>query len=104
METWWLYRGGELIAELEVTERDFPWLYARLHPRPGFEELRPLFAEEQRLAESEDDDAWQGAYDRVRAAVELRYPDGRAVPEFLLHVDGDDAWWRWSDEPFDVLG
>ena len=27
-------------------------------------------------------------------------PDGRPVPEFLLHVDGDDAWWRWSDEPF----
>jgi hypothetical protein len=21
-----------------------------------------------------------------------------AVPGFLLHVDGEDAWWRWSDE------
>jgi hypothetical protein len=31
----------------------------------------------------------------------LTYPDGRDVPEYLLHIDGDEAWWRWSDEPFD---
>jgi hypothetical protein len=71
-----------------------------LHPRPGFEPLRPLFVEEQALAEDEPDDAWEDAYDRIRAAVELRYPDGGSVPEFILHIDGDDAWWRWSDEPF----
>jgi hypothetical protein len=23
------------------------------------------------------------------------------VPEFLLHIDGTEAWWRWSDEPFE---
>lgn len=27
-------------------------------------------------------------------------PDGRPVPEFLLHIEGADAWLRWSDEPF----
>jgi hypothetical protein len=25
---------------------------------------------------------------------------GALVPEFLLHIDGEDAWWRWSDESF----
>ncbi|MEV6847472.1 hypothetical protein [Actinoplanes sp. NPDC051411] len=34
-------------------------------------------------------------------AVTLRYPEGNEVPEFLLHIQGDEAWWRWSDEPFD---
>jgi hypothetical protein len=24
-----------------------------------------------------------------------------ATPEFLLHLDGIDAWWRWHDKPFD---
>jgi hypothetical protein len=24
-----------------------------------------------------------------------------AVAEFLLHIQGDQAWWRWSYEPFD---
>jgi hypothetical protein len=33
--------------------------------------------------------------------VTLWYPDGREVPEFLLHLDGSVAWWRWSDEHFD---
>jgi hypothetical protein len=32
--------------------------------------------------------------------VSLAAPDGHLVPEFLLHIDGSEAWWRWSDEPF----
>src|SRR5215831_19666011 len=68
----------------------------------GFAAVRPLFAEELRALEHVDDDlgSWQAAYDRIRRAVSLLYPHGRPVPEFLLHVDGEDAWWRWSDEPF----
>ena len=45
-------------------------------------------------------DEWESAYAQVREAVTLHYPDGRVVPEFLLHIDGDEAWFRWSDEPF----
>jgi predicted GTPase len=26
--------------------------------------------------------------------------DGGSVPEFLLHIKNDEAWFRWSDEPF----
>jgi hypothetical protein len=36
----------------------------------------------------------------LRAVVSLAGPDGIAVPEYLLHVDGEQAWWRWADEPF----
>ena len=46
-------------------------------------------------------EAWEAAQERIRATCTLRYPDGRTVPEFLLHVDGADAWWRWLDKPFD---
>jgi hypothetical protein len=42
----------------------------------------------------------EAAYARIRKAVTLLYPEGRPVPELLLHVDGGDAWWRWTDEPF----
>ena len=99
---WRLMRDGELLAELVVTGGDFPWLNARVRPAPGFERIRPPFAQELRALEHMDDDpgSWEAAYDRIRAAVSLLYPDGRPVPEFLLHVEGDDAWWRWSDEPF----
>ncbi|MDH6437755.1 hypothetical protein M2158_006296 [Streptomyces sp. SAI-144] len=40
------------------------------------------------------------AYDEVRRRVSLHAPGG-PVPEFLLHIEGDRAWFRWSDEPFD---
>jgi hypothetical protein len=28
------------------------------------------------------------------------YPHGGEVPEFLLHIDKGEAWWRWSNQPF----
>jgi hypothetical protein len=101
-ETWRLYREQELLGELVVTDADFPWLNARFQAAPAFETVRPLFEEELRLADAVDDDvdAWQAAYARVRDAVSLAAPGGRRVPEFLLHIQGEDAWWRWSDEPF----
>jgi hypothetical protein len=37
-------------------------------------------------------------YDAVVDAVTLRHPGGQVVAEFLLHLDRDEAWWRWSDE------
>lgn len=78
-------------------------LNARVDPEEGLEDVLPLFAEELRLLDSieENADAWDQAYGAVLATVTLRHPDGRDVPEFLLHIDGDEAWWRWSDESFD---
>lgn len=104
-ETWSLHRraGGEALASFVVTGGDFPWLHARVEAAAGLADVRSLFAAELRLLDRVDDDveAWERAYDAVREAVVLRCPDGRDVPEFLLHVDGDEAWWRWSDEAFD---
>ena len=96
-------RGEQIIAELAVTGGDFPWLNATVWSSPGFEQIRPLFQEELRALEHIDDDlgVWEAAYENIRSAITLHYPDGRPVPEFLLHVDGSDAWWRWSDEPFE---
>ena len=99
---WQLVRGDELLAELVVTEGDFPWLYAEVRPAAGFAEVRPLFDEELRRSElmDEEPEQWEAAYYRIREAVRLVAPDGQPVPEFLLHIDGAEAWRRWSDEPF----
>jgi hypothetical protein len=102
-QAWTLYRGDELIADLVVNGGDFPWLNADVRPHPGFEDVRPLFDEELRLLDDVDNhvEEWEAAYEKVRAAVTLKYPDGGEVPEFLLHIDKGEAWWRWSDEAFD---
>jgi hypothetical protein len=101
-QVWQLLRGEEVVAELVVDGGDFPWLNARVQAAPGFEEIRPLFEEELRLLDNIDENvqAWEAAYENIRRTVHLRYPEGRQVPEFLLHIRGEDAWWRWSDEPF----
>ncbi len=97
-----LVRGDELLAELVVTGGDFPWLNATARPAAAFAEVGPLFDEELRRLEFLDDELeqWEAAYRRIREVVRLLAPDGRPVPEFLLHIEGEDAWWRWSDEPF----
>jgi hypothetical protein len=66
----------------------------------GFEQVRPLFANELRLPTHIDMDnaAGETVYAHIRQETSLIKPDGHLVPEFLLRIDGDDAWWRWSDE------
>jgi hypothetical protein len=98
---WLLYAGDELVAELEVTGGDFPWLHASVRPRSGFERYRELFAKEAAASEAESWSAADLLYYRIRSQLRLVAPGGEDVPEFLLHIDGDEAWWRWSDEPFE---
>ena len=101
-QVWRLMQSEELLAELIVTGGDFSWLNARIRAMPGFEAVWPLLEEELRALKNIDDDlgSSQAGYDRIRRVVSLHYPEGRPVPEFLLHVDGEVAWWRWSDESF----
>jgi len=77
----WLLRtrDGRLVAELHDPSPDWPWTNARVRPGPAWEEAQPLFAD--------DDGVLPGA-------VTLTDPDGQQVADFLLHVDGDTAWWR----------
>jgi hypothetical protein len=104
-DKWTLHRAGDgsRLADLVIYDWDFPWVNAKVEHVDGLDEFRPLFDAEVALLERVDDhvDAWEAAAGAVRAAVSLRYPEGNAVPEFLMHIQGDEAWWRWNDEPFD---
>ncbi|WP_433498311.1 hypothetical protein ACQP1K_26005 [Sphaerimonospora sp. CA-214678] len=66
--------------------------------------MEPLFVEELSLIEADgelDYDAWEAVYARVSDQVELIAPDGRPVTDFLPHISGQDAWFRWSDVPLE---
>lgn len=101
-EVWQLRHGNELLAELIVTARDFPWLNATLHATDAFPPWRGAFDDELRLLDDIDGhvEQWEDAYRRIGQHLTLHFPTGARVAEFLLHIDGDAAWWRWSDEPF----
>ncbi|MFE7492138.1 DUF4240 domain-containing protein [Kitasatospora sp. NPDC057541] len=98
-QVWQLVRGHELVGEIVVEETDFPWLRGRFIASPAFAMFEPLFARSRALADAEDRGGFDGAYDEVRKALSLRSPSG-PVAEFLLHVQGGHAWFRWSDESF----
>jgi hypothetical protein len=101
-EVWQVGGDGGPVGEILIDEADFPWLSGRFTPGPGYDTVRGLFAHELALLErdSQDDrEAWEAVYDEIRRRVSLSSPQG-PVAEFLLHVDGDRAWFRWSEEPF----
>lgn len=102
---WTLRQRDSVLGSIEITGGDFPWLSGTWSPTAAFAEVKPLFERQLALLEQEHDDNWDDAYrDTWRAGVRLFVPDGRQVPEFLLHIDGSDAWFRWHDEPFDDEG
>lgn len=97
---WQLLHHGVKVADLVIDGGDWPWEEARVDASEAFEALRPMFAEETRLLDA-DDPSWDDAYIEIRRNFTLLGPDGRPTPEFLLHIEGDRAWWRYSDVPFD---
>ncbi|MFF2007830.1 hypothetical protein ACFVWY_02000 [Streptomyces sp. NPDC058195] len=98
---WHLHHGDRAIARLAVTGSDMPWTYADVEALPGFEEFRPLFAEQERAVDAEDWERAESVCHQIRAALTLTFPDGAPVPEFLLNIRSDGtADWRWHHEPF----
>jgi len=99
-DRWQLRQGETVLGDVEITDADFPWLRGAWHPTNEFDSVRALFRAELGLIDDAGEE-WERAYREIYdAGVRLYYPDGRKVPEFLLHVDDDVAWFRWNDEPF----
>ncbi|WP_327319987.1 hypothetical protein [Streptomyces sp. NBC_01235] len=92
--------GGEDIGEIAVAEADFPWLSGRFSAGRAYDAVEPLFTRELALMEDEDREAWEVVQAEIRRRVSMISPRG-PVPEFLLHIQGDEAWFRWSDEAFE---
>ncbi|MDO3683792.1 hypothetical protein [Micromonospora sp. C28ISP2-4] len=98
---WRLYHRGELAGEIDEQTHDFPWTYGRFRPLPAFEPLRPLFVARNAALDADDDEAMIRIDDEIRVALTMTHPEGHRVAEFLLSVEGDEAGFRWHDEPFE---
>ena len=105
-QVWQVRHAGELLAELTVTEGGFPWVTASVQALEAFLPWRAAFDEERRLLDGLDDhvEQWEDAYRRIDEHLTLHDPTGERVPEYLLHIEADTAWWRWSHEPFPPEG
>ncbi|WP_329564357.1 hypothetical protein [Kitasatospora sp. NBC_01266] len=99
--TWRLLRGELLVGEVEVDGSDFPWLNGRFVAGPGYAAVRPWFDESLAALEAEEFERFEDAYAPIGRELTLVAPDAGPVAEFLLHIEGGRAWFRWSDEAFD---
>lgn len=91
-----LYHGEEIVGELTHTHDDWPWHFATFAPEPAFEGVRSLFDRELELLNADRMDEWELAWDAI-AALGLRLVPGSAggaIDDFILHVEGTQAWWR----------
>ncbi|THV27328.1 hypothetical protein [Glycomyces paridis] len=93
---WVLRDGGRAIGRVTIDGNDFPWLHGVFEPLEGFEAVRPLFERSLRLLEEERYEEWESAYGLIDGRLTFDSPDG-PVAEFLLHIENDRAWFRWSD-------
>lgn len=104
MQRWVLKANGRVVGTIDVTASDFPWLIGRFEPEAEFAEFKDAFAEELALVEGGDFDQnlarWEKLYLAIQDRLRLQGPDGVAVAEYVLHIDGERAWFRFSDQPF----
>jgi hypothetical protein len=107
---WKLKHADELIGEIRITDGDFPWLSGTFVPLPGFARFKPLFEQELQLLDAVSDpdsdtgkatDAWEAAYALLSSSLTMINDHDVPVAEFLLHIQDTQAWFRWSDDPFD---
>jgi hypothetical protein len=98
-EVWTLHHGDHTIGRIAIDDGDFPWLEGNFEPLPGFEEFKPLFDRSLELVH-DDPKEWEAVYTQIESRLELHSADGPAAA-FLLHIESDRAWFRWTDTPFD---
>lgn len=99
-------RGDTLLGTLTVNDLDMPWFWCHFVPETAFATVKPLFDAELAFMEAEsqvqsdgvnvDIDAWESAYQEIEALGLCLVPDvGETIDHFLLHVNGDMAWFRY---------
>ena len=95
--TFQLYRGETLLGVLTPTESDQPWWLGSFAPTIAFEEVRPLFLQELKLLNADQMGEWELLQTQIQTLeLKLVPSDGSdSVSDFLLHIDAENAWWRY---------
>jgi hypothetical protein len=95
---WHLMRGDMLLGCLSGERVDQPFYFYNFEREPAFAEYEPLFSAELQSLNKGDTEQWMRDYQRIEdLALTLVAPDGSdTIREFILHVDGREAWLRAS--------
>jgi hypothetical protein len=92
-----LMHGTTVLGTLTKTDVDMPWVQCTFVPTPAFATIQPLFEAEQQALTDQNDVLWEQLYEQIDAlGLRLVNQDkGQSIGQFLLHIDGDQAWFRY---------
>jgi hypothetical protein len=95
-----LVHGETVLGIVRVTGAIQPFWLGTFDATEAFAAVRLLFEEELRLLTVDGDQfdgaGYEEAYGRILAlGLRLVPPDGEALTDFLLHIDGGEAWFRY---------
>lgn len=93
-----LKHGSAVLGTLQPYDSDFPWINCKFEPTASYASFKPLFdAERQDLEKDADMNQWEKLYQKiVDLGVYLEAADNsEKIEEFLLHIEGDKAWFRY---------
>ena len=90
--------GAKVLGTLKPYDLDQPFINCKFEPAEAYADFKPLFdAELQELEKDEDLDHWQRLYQKIfDLGLRLESEDGsEQINEFLLHIQDNEAWFRY---------
>lgn len=97
----YLKQGEILLGILTFDYVAQPWFMCKFVPTEAFATVKPLFDEELALLNAEKLDEYEKVWEQIDAlidALKLRLVlanTGDVIEEFLLHIQGNKAWFRY---------
>ena len=97
IDSWILKAGAEILGILTFKEQDQPWVVCYFQAEPEFAKYESYFKEELRLLDLDDMTSWEQAYsaiDGLGLVLEPVNHEEEKITDFILHIRGDEAWFR----------
>lgn len=97
MKAWNLFKEDEILGTLTLLYVDQPFFHCSFEPTQIYQCYKPLFDSEIALLEEDDMEAWEVEYSKIDELGLLLKPkgSGEIINDFLLHIEGDTAWFRY---------
>ena len=96
-KSWRLKRDKELLGTLTCQSSDQPWIVCQFQAELAFRQYSDLFEEELDILNRDEMHLWEQAYQKIiDLGLTLEAVDAvESITDFLLHIDGEEAWFRY---------
>jgi len=97
-QSWELIKNSEVLGILTEKDINMPFVNCEFVAHPPFASYKAMFDKELRLLNSDQMDQWEKAYSDINELgliLEPNNSEAELITEFLLHIKGNEAWFRY---------